>query len=115
MEKRNPHHPDWTPPFCPNPHCKHHNDLQQGWRYKLNGHYLRKAPPHRIRRFLCLACRRSFSCQTFSPDYWLKRPDILPRLMSKTCGGMACFIKRSRCTSTTAMCSWMTATSSSSQ
>jgi hypothetical protein len=34
-------------------------------------------------------CRRSFSCQTFATDYWLKRPDILPRLMTKTCGGMA--------------------------
>jgi hypothetical protein len=89
MDTLNPHHPDWQPPFCPNPDCKYHNDLQEGWPYKGNGFYPRQAPPNRIRRFLCLHCERSFSCQTFSPDYWLKRPDILPQLMTKLCGCMA--------------------------
>ena len=89
MDTLNPHHPAWRPPFCPNPNCKHHSGLHPDWPYKRIGYYTRRAAPNRIRRFLCLACRRSFSCQTFSPDYWLKRPDILPQLMTKTCGGMA--------------------------
>ncbi len=45
--------------------------------------------PYRIQRFRCLHCRRSFSSQTFSTTYWLKRPDILPQLFMKTIGGMA--------------------------
>ena len=89
MDSTHPHHPMWQPPFCPNPNCKYHYDLQQGWRYKRIGYYTRRCHPNRIRRFLCLACRRSFSFQTFSPDYWCKRPDILPQLVTKTCGGMA--------------------------
>ena len=89
MDITNPHHPKWQPPFCPNPNCKFHKDFSQEWRYKRIGFYTRQAFPRRIQRFLCLHCRRSFSCQTFSPDYWLKRPDVLPRLMDLTCGCMA--------------------------
>jgi transposase-like protein len=83
------HRPGWQPPFCPNPNCKFHSDLSSRWPYKRMGFYQRRTPPCRIRRFLCLACRRSFSCQTFSVDYWLRRPDVLPALMTKTCGCMA--------------------------
>jgi hypothetical protein len=36
-----------------------------------------------------LACRRSFSTQTFSTTYWQKRPDLMPRIFNKTIGGMA--------------------------
>lgn len=89
MAQHHPHHQHWKPPFCPNPNCRYHNGFHDKWPYKRHGYYHRLAPPHRIRRFLCLACKRSFSCQTFSPDYWLKRPDLLPKLMTKTCGGMA--------------------------
>ncbi len=46
-------------------------------------------PPYRIQRFRCLHCQRSFSSQTFSTTYWLKRPDILPQLFMKTIGAMA--------------------------
>lgn len=89
MAQLHPHHRDWKPPFCPNPNCQFHKGFHDKWPYKRHGFYSRQARPHRIRRFLCLACRRAFSCQTFSTDYWLKRPDILPQLMTKTCGGMA--------------------------
>jgi transposase-like protein len=89
MDKTHPHHPQWRPPFCPNDKCIHHNGLNDTWSYKSIGTYTRKAAPKRIRRFLCKVCARSFSCQTFSPDYWLKRPDIFAKLMTKTCGGMA--------------------------
>jgi transposase-like protein len=66
-----------------------HNPQHAPWPYKKIGFYSRLASPHRIQRFLCLACRVSFSSQTFATDYWLRRPDILPQLMLKTCGGMA--------------------------
>jgi transposase-like protein len=83
------HQPGWQPPFCPNPNCIFHNPLQEGWPFKKLGFFGRLAKPHRIQRFLCQACNVSFSLQTFSADYWLKRPDIQPQLMLKTCGGMA--------------------------
>jgi transposase-like protein len=89
MDPRSPHHPRWQPPFCPNPKCSHHSGLKEGWRYKRIGFFRRFVAPRRIQRFICLDCGRSFSCQTFSPDYWLKRPDILPKLMTKTTGCMA--------------------------
>ena len=83
------HDPAFTPPFCPNPNCKHHNPLTAGWRYKRSGSYLRDAKPHRIRRFTCLVCQRSFSTQTFSTTYWQKRPDLEAQLFTKTTGCMS--------------------------
>ncbi len=66
-----------------------HNPLRHGWRFKSVGSFWRQLAPHRIQRFLCLHCRRSFSTQTFSTSYWLKRPDVLPELVTKTTGAMA--------------------------
>ena len=83
------HRPDFRPPFCPNPNCPYHNGLARGWRYKKIGFFWRQAKPHRIQRFTCLHCRRSFSSQTFSATYWLRRPDIYPQLLTKTVGCMA--------------------------
>jgi transposase-like protein len=83
------HHPHWCPPFCPNPNCCYHNDSALFWPYKRIGFYRRTIPPYRIQRYLCLRCRRSFSRQTFSPTYWLKRPRLLFQLLTKTCGAMA--------------------------
>jgi len=53
------------------------------------GFYSRKAVPHEIQRYLCSRCRRSFSAQTFSPTYWLRRPDLLPVLLLRlvACSG----------------------------
>jgi transposase-like protein len=83
------HQPDWIPPFCPNHNCPYHHEMEAHWRFKRIGFFFRQAAPRRIQRFLCLHCRVAFSSQTFSPDYWLKRPDILPKLLTKTCGAMA--------------------------
>ena len=79
----------WTPPFCPNPNCLHHNNSDDSWHYKKIGAFRRLNPPYRIQRFTCKACKRSFSTQTFSTTYWQKRPDIEPRLITKVVGGMA--------------------------
>jgi transposase-like protein len=79
----------FVPPHCPNPNCLYHQQLTSGWRFKRIGSFGRQVAPRRIARFLCLTCRRSFSTQTFSTTYWLKRPDVLPQLLTKTTGCMA--------------------------
>ncbi len=79
----------FTPPHCPNHNCMYHMQLASGWRFKRIGTFGRQVAPHRIQRFLCLHCRRSFSTQTFATTYWLKRPDVLPDLLTKTTGCMA--------------------------
>jgi transposase-like protein len=69
----------FQPPFCPNPDCDFHQKSTT-WRFKRIGFYLRQTPPHRVQRYLCTHCNRSFGTQTFHPTYWLKRPDLLQPL-----------------------------------
>ena len=78
----------FEPPHCPQPRCPYHVRAA-GWRYKRIGFYTRRCQPRRIQRYLCLHCRRSFSTQTFSCDYWLKRPDLLQPLFHRilSCSG----------------------------
>ena len=89
MRTSRQHDRRFEPPFCPNPNCRYHNGLAKDWRYKKTGFYHRQLEPQRIQRFTCLHCRRSFSSQTFCTTYWLKRPDITPKLFTKTTGCMA--------------------------
>ena len=81
--------PGFVPPHCPNPDCLYHQQLTVGWRYKYSGTFPSQSGGKRIRRFQCKHCPRNFSTQTFSPTYWLKRPDILAQLPTKTTGCMA--------------------------
>jgi transposase-like protein len=69
----------FQPPHCPNPLCSFHLD-PRGWRFRRKGSFLRATPPHRVPRWRCLHCQRSFSSQTFSATYWLRRPDLPARL-----------------------------------
>ena len=89
MNTHDLHHPSWLPPHCPNPKCHFHNEMHEGWPYKRMGYYQRKVEPHRIRRFRCNHCGVTFSSQTFATTYWLKRPDILPKLLTKAVACMA--------------------------
>ena len=73
------------PPFCPHPGCDSHAGAQP-WRFKKKGFYHRAHAPRRVQRYRCQHCRRSFSSQTFSPTYWLKRPDLLHPLFSRLLG-----------------------------
>ena len=82
------HHPTWQPPFCPNPNCPYHRQLTSGWRYKKAGFFRRQARPHRIQRFTCLHCSRSFSSQTFSTTYWQRKPELDALIFTKTVGCM---------------------------
>lgn len=79
----------FEPPFCPNPKCSYHRELAAGWRWKRAGFYHRQSTPQVVPRFTCLCCRRSFSKQTFSTTYWLKRPDLPSQIFMKAVGGMA--------------------------
>jgi transposase-like protein len=89
MHTLDTNHPDWRPPHCPNANCPFHDHLRTEWAYKRSGYFRRQAPPTRIRRYQCKHCGVTFSSQTFSVTYYLKRPDILAQLMTKTTGGMA--------------------------
>jgi transposase-like protein len=66
----------FTPPFCPRTDCRYHRSTL-GWRWRRHGWFIRQATPHRIPRFRCGHCGHTFSSQTFSTTYWLKRPDVL--------------------------------------
>jgi len=79
----------WAPPHCPNPNCMHHNASDKTWPYKKIGFYRRLQAPHRIQRFTCKACKRSFSTQTFSDSYWQKRPGLDRLILMKVIGCMA--------------------------
>jgi len=79
----------FTPSHCPNHKCRFHNPMTRGWRYKKAGFFRRQLEPQCIQRYHCFACRRYFSSQTFHVSYWLKRPDVLPALLTKTVGCMA--------------------------
>jgi transposase-like protein len=65
------------PPHCPNPGCVFHRD-PAGWRFRRFGFFARRCQPRRIQRYRCSHCRRTFSSQTFSTTYWLRRPELLP-------------------------------------
>jgi len=86
-QKENP--PCWAPPFCPNSNCKYHKALDNSWEYKKIGFFYRDHPPHRVQRFTCQTCGRSFSSQTFAQNYWQKIPDLDEKIVMKTVGCMA--------------------------
>ena len=66
----------FRPPFCPNPDCDSRTK-SGAWRFVKKGFYARQTPPRRVQKYQCVHCRRSFSSQTFSATYWLRRPDLL--------------------------------------
>ncbi len=66
----------FVPPFCPRVTCRFHT-CSAGWRWSHHGHYPRQAAPQWIPRFRCGHCGVTFSTQTFSATYYLKRPALL--------------------------------------
>jgi len=47
------------------------------------GFFARRRRPHKVQRYLCLHCGRSFSTQTYRVTYWLRRPDLLPTVFKR--------------------------------
>ncbi len=73
------------PRFCPHPACDFHRD-PRGWRFKKKGFFERATAPRRVQRYLCQHCGRNFSAQTFSPTYWLRRPELLTAIFHRVLG-----------------------------
>ena len=73
---------DFIPPFCPRTRCRYHH-CAEGWKWNHHGSYVRDCPPYVIPRFRCGHCGSTFSTQTFSPTYYLKRPDLQERLFHR--------------------------------
>jgi transposase-like protein len=94
----------FVPPHCPRSDCRFHRS-QDGWRWKRHGFFVRAATPHRVQRFRCGHCGHTFSEQTFSTRYWLRRPEVLEaaafRLLA--CSGYRQIAREARCHHTTVM------------
>jgi len=97
-------HERFVPPFCPRSDCRFHTS-PIGWRWVRYGHYTREASPRRIPRFRCVHCRRTFSTQTFSTTYYLKRPHLLEPIAYRllACSGYRQIAREARCAHTTVM------------
>ena len=83
------HRPDrFRPPHCPWPECAEHRP-SRGFRWQRAGSYRRKEDPRRVLRFLCLSCDRTFSQQSFSCSYYMKRPELLEPIAAGLVAGSA--------------------------
>ena len=78
----------WAPPHCPNPECSYHNHSGGPWPWRRRGFYRRKGVPVPVQRGQCGTCGVTFSTQTFSTNYWLKRPDLLSKILMRVVGCM---------------------------
>jgi hypothetical protein len=94
----------FVPPFCPSPLCRFHL-ASAGWRWIHFGGFSRQCEPRFIARFRCCHCRITFSSQTFSTTYYLKRPElqiaIAQRLLA--CSGYRQIAREARCHATSVM------------
>lgn len=99
-----PHAPDFVPPHCPRADCRFHT-CTDGWHWTRHGHFVRHCEPRVIRRFRCSHCGHTFSTQSFSPTYWLKRPGLLPAVFHRllACSGYRQIAREARCAPTTVM------------
>lgn len=71
--------PPWAflPPHCPWAACRSHRLEHPGdFRYHRHGGFLRSSDGRPVPRFRCLACRRTFSQQSFAFSYYLKRATL---------------------------------------
>ncbi len=95
---------NFVPPFCPQSSCRFHR-CTDGWQWKHHGSFTRQCAPHVIPRFRCVHCGVTFSSQTFSTSYYLKRPDLLEPLFHRLLAG-SCYrqiAREARCAPTTVM------------
>src|SRR5689334_9274021 len=92
----------FVPPFCPRTDCSYHGS-SVGWHWSRHGSFATKATPGRIPRFRCGHCGHTFSRQTFSPTYWLKRPGIFfsTAFATLACSGHRQIAREKRCSPST--------------
>ncbi len=77
----------FRPPFCPWPDCREHRRTKPGYLFRHHGSY--GTVTRRIPRFRCKSCGHTFSCQTFSVTYYLKRTGLLPAVAAQLVAGSA--------------------------
>jgi transposase-like protein len=94
----------FIPPHCPRSNCRYHV-CSNGWRWIRHGAYQRRCEPRTIQRFRCCHCRATFSTQSFSPTYWLKRPELLGAIFHRllACSGYRQIAREAGCNPTTVM------------
>ena len=94
----------FVPPFCPRAHCRFHLSAV-GWRWVRFGCYQRQCEPRVIQRFRCGHCGSTFSTQTFSTTYYLKRPELQAPVFHRllACSGFRQIAREARCAPTTVM------------
>jgi transposase-like protein len=80
-ESFRPEHCPWAP--CPS------RGSALRFRYRRHGSYRTRCQPLSIPRFLCLCCRRTFSRQSFSVTYYLKRPELSAQIAAALVAGSA--------------------------
>jgi hypothetical protein len=79
----------FVPQHCPRTDCRFHVS-PIGWTWIRFGSYSRKCEPRCIQRFRCNHCRRTFSTQSFSTTYYLKRPELLEKVFHRLLAGSGC-------------------------
>jgi transposase-like protein len=81
--------PSFAPPHCPHRRCPSLSNPGT-WHFIKKGFYPRPSLGLRIQRYRCTPCGRSFSSQTFSPTYWLRRTDLLATVFYRlrACSGL---------------------------
>ena len=77
----------FRPPRCPHRFCPQHQAPTPDF-FRAHGHYQPKCRAHRVPRFRCTSCRRTFSRQTFRMDYRDHRPDLNARLFQSLASGV---------------------------
>jgi transposase-like protein len=94
----------FVPPHCPRSRCAYHH-CTRGWRWRRHGTFRRQCEPRTIPRYRCRHCGATFSSQTFSTTYYLKRPELLEPLFYRmlACSGYRQVTREARCTHSTLM------------
>jgi len=69
------HQSGFWPSRCPNEDCEQSSSSDAKGFFR-HGYYMSQARRGFIPRFLCRACRRTVSSQTFDRTYRLRRPDL---------------------------------------
>lgn len=94
----------FVPPHCPRTDCRYHRSAA-GWRWIRYGTYTRRCEPREVPRFRCRHCGMTFSTQTFSTTYFLKRPELLEPLFHRLLAGSGLrqITREARCAHSTVM------------
>lgn len=77
---------EFWPPFCPNENCNQSSTPRHDGFFR-HGYYSTRGRSKRIPRFLCRACRRTMSSQTFDSSYRLRMPDLEKAILREIAQG----------------------------